>query len=88
MAVYVDDARHPYGRMVMCHMVADSLAELLEMAVRIGVHPRHLQKPGSHHAHIDVCRSKRAAAVAAGAGEITQRQLGAMLLARRRAGAV
>lgn len=83
MTVYVDDMRAPLGRMVMCHMVADSPAELLAMADRIGVARRWLQDAGTCREHFDVCAAKRAAAVAAGAVEISQRELGAMLIARR-----
>lgn len=32
MAVYVDNFKAPYGRMFMCHMIADTQKELLEMA--------------------------------------------------------
>lgn len=45
MTVYVDDVRHPFRRMVMSHMWADSLDELLAMADRIGVARRWLQQP-------------------------------------------
>lgn len=75
MSVYVDDMRAPFGRMKMCHMVADSSAELLAMADRIGVARKWLQHAGTRYEHFDICLSKRAAAVAAGAIETTQREL-------------
>ena len=90
MTVYVDDARHPYGRMFMCHMVADSQTELMDMAVSIGFSGdeawRWLQHPGTEREHFDICQSKRALAVKAGAQEITQRELGLRLLERRKKG--
>jgi hypothetical protein len=84
MTVYVDDMRARFGRMVMCHMLADTDAELHEMAGRIGVARRWWQDPqktsGSHY---DIALSKRALAVDAGAVEITMRQAGAMNARRR-----
>lgn len=86
MAVYVDDMRARFGRMVMCHMLADTDDELHAMADRIGVARRWHQKPGTHHSHYDVCLAKRALAVQAGAIEITQREV-ATITKRKRADA-
>jgi hypothetical protein len=87
MTVYVDDAKHPYRGMKMCHMVADSQGELLDMAVAIGFTEeqawRWLQHPGTEREHFDICQSKKALAVKAGAVSITQRELGHRLLAKR-----
>jgi hypothetical protein len=83
MPVYVDDMRADYGRMKMCHMIADTKEELLAMAGRIGLSMRWLQKEGTSHEHFDVCLSRRKLAVSAGAIEITQKELGRMLHARR-----
>lgn len=49
MTIYVDNMRANYGRMKMCHMVADSTDELLAMADRIGVARKWLQKAGTAH---------------------------------------
>lgn len=74
MAVYVDGAHWRLGRMRMCHLVADTLDELHAMADTIGVDRRHFQdKPG--RPHYDVCMSKRALAIAAGATPVSSRQL-------------
>jgi hypothetical protein len=83
MAVYVDHMKALYGRMVMCHMIADTRAELLEMANRIGVQRRWLQAPSTYREHFDISLTKRALAVAAGAVEISWRQLGEKIRARR-----
>ena len=68
MTVYVDDVRHSFGRMVMCHMWADSLPELLAMADRIGVARKWLQQPPkASWVHFDIALSKKALAIDAGA---------------------
>ncbi|SDR47359.1 DUF4031 domain-containing protein [Paraburkholderia tuberum] len=84
MTVYVDDMRANFGRMVMCHMVADTDEELHAMAARIGVARKWHQKPGTSHSHYDICLSKRAHAVNFGAIEIDRRGL-ADLIQRKRA---
>ena len=80
--VIVDDIQAPYGRMVMCHMLADTTAELVLMADRIGVDRKWLQAPGTLREHFDICLSKRALAVQAGAQEVTMQ--GVMDLMRRK----
>ncbi len=72
--VYVDEPIWPFGRMMMCHMIADNLDALNSMADRIGVERRWFQdKPG--HPHYDICKSKRALAVKLGAVEIESTEL-------------
>lgn len=83
MAVYVDDMKVRYGRMIMCHMLADTDEELHQMADRIGVARRWHQRPGTSHSHYDICRSKRALAVAAGAKEITMREAAVICRGKR-----
>jgi Protein of unknown function (DUF4031) len=83
MSVYVDNMRAPYGRLIMCHMIADSTKELLEMADAIGVERKHIQWPGKQNEHFDVCLAMRKRAVERGAIEITLRELSLKLRARR-----
>lgn len=82
MMVVVDDMKAPFGRMVMCHMLADTTAELMLMADKIGVDRRWLQAPGSLREHFDICKSKRVLAIANGAQEVTME--GVMELMRRK----
>lgn len=79
MAVYVDESRHPYGRMVMCHMVADTLKELHSMAESLGIQRKWFQDYGIPH--YDICKSKRKLAVQNGAVEIDSKTL--VRIARR-----
>lgn len=87
MTVYVDDmflrADVPNGgrqvRGVWCHMFSDSLdpTELHAMAARIGMRRSWFQhKPGRpFHDHYDVTKSRRTAAVAAGAVGVSCEQM-------------
>jgi hypothetical protein len=81
VTVYVDSMRAPYGRLVMCHMIADTDEELRAMADKIGVQQKWHQGD-----HFDIALSKRALAVAAGAVEISWKQAGCMHMRRRVAG--
>ena len=74
MSVYVDDFNAQYGRMIMCHMMADSLEELHQMADKIGINRKWFQnKP--RFPHYDIAKSKRVLAVQHGAIEVTSQQL-------------
>ncbi|AJA07443.1 hypothetical protein SKP52_02540 [Sphingopyxis fribergensis] len=76
MSVYVDDVRHGFGNMVMCHLWADTLDELLAMVDKIGVQRKWIQGHptlsfGKHRkaswVHFDIALSKKAMAIKAGA---------------------
>ena len=82
MSVYVDNMKASFGRMVMCHMVADTTDELLAMADRIGLARRWLQKAGTAREHFDVCLSKRADAVRFGAVEVGFGEMGRIIQRR------
>ena len=85
MPVYVDNARNPYKGMLMSHMVADSRAELLAMASRVGVAARWIQFPDTPKEHFDICAGKREAALAAGALPVSTRDIARLI--RRKSGA-
>lgn len=89
MTVYVDNMRAKFGRMIMCHMIADSDEELHAMAARLGLKRAwHQAPPKASHSHYDISLSVRARAVAAGAVEITWRQLAFMRRRERVEGAM
>jgi hypothetical protein len=83
MAVYVDDMAAKFQRMVMCHMIADTPEELLEMADKIGVQRKWIQYPGTPREHFDISRGKKRLALEHGAELITGRELAVKLRARR-----
>ena len=65
-----------------CHMLADTVAELDAFASRIGLRREWRQTKPFHY---DLTPSRRAAAVKAGAVEITQRQMVDIVRAMRHA---
>jgi len=66
MAVYVDRAENSFGRMKMCHMIADTPDELHAMAERIGMRRTWYQTRASFP-HYDVAKGRREATIEAGA---------------------
>ena len=87
LMVYVDHMRTPFRRMVMCHLFADTTEELLAIVDQIGVQQKWIQKAGTPHEHFDICLSKRALAVAAGAKEVGHQEAAALFQRKRQAAA-
>lgn len=84
--VYVDSFNAPFGRMVMSHMMADTTAELLDMADRIGVARKWIQNPGTVYEHFDICLSKKKQAIRLGAKDATFREIADIINSRKLAG--
>lgn len=80
MIVYIDDMNAKFGRMVMCHMIADTDDELHAMADAIGVNRKWHQKNNNHY---DVSLGKKAIAVQHGAVVVTMLQMAAMNVRRK-----
>ena len=73
MTVYIDCANLSYGRMTMCHMAADNLEELHEMAERIGLRREWFQ--AGRIPHYDVSLSKKRLSIKYGAVEVDSKTL-------------
>lgn len=78
MSVYVDNMAAPLGNMIMCHMWADTIDELLTMVDKIGVQRKWIQGHpvlsldeyrNVSWVHFDISRSKRTLAIKNGAIE-------------------
>lgn len=83
MTVYVDDYFAPYGRMKMCHMVADTHEELVKMVNDIGLSTKWIQKAGTPQEHFDLSMAYRQRAIRHGAKPVTYKQLGAIIRMKR-----
>lgn len=82
--VYVDSANIPYRRMLMCHMLADTEAELERMALTIGMKLIWWQYKGTYKSHFDICQTKKALALKTGAIEIDKHRLVQILKEKRK----
>jgi hypothetical protein len=87
MAVYVDDmylfSIGSYRGMKMSHMIADTQAELIDMARKIGLNTQHIQYRGTYREHFDVSLGYRCKAIKAGAIPISMRDLARRTKARK-----
>ncbi len=72
MSVYVDRSENPFYGMLMCHMMADTLRELHEMADRIGMRREWYQPKSTPH--YDLCETRRKIAILHGAIEIDRQR--------------
>jgi len=87
VAVYIDDAVHPWRGERWAHLMADTLPELHALAQRLGIPRRAFQNRPSG-AHYDVPAPLREQAIALGARAIsrhTDRELLRAVIANARA---
>lgn len=83
VAVYVDGLRdYGWHRGPSCHLIADSVQELIEFAESIGMRREWFQSKSTPH--FDLTVEGRAAAVAMGAIELNNRELVAKIRELRR----
>lgn len=68
MAVYVDNIKAKWRGKVWCHMVADSIDELHEFAISLGLRKAWFQDRASYP-HYDITLNMRSKALSLGAHE-------------------
>jgi hypothetical protein len=73
--IYIDDANISWGRLVMCHMIADAPTELYIMAYRLGLRTSYLQNKDTPSEHYDVAKSIKRRAIELGAKAVSTREL-------------
>ena len=74
MSVYIDSEFIKFGRMKMCHMVADTEQELEDMAIQLGLKLSWWQYKGTPKSHFDVSKSIRQKAISLGAIPVEREQ--------------
>jgi len=85
MAVYVDSlVNYGWKHGVSCHLIADTIGELMAFAVKIGMRPEWFQPKSSPH--FDLTAGARAVAVNHGAIELDRRAFVAKIQELRRMG--
>ncbi len=85
MPVYIDNYNAKFGRMTMCHLIADTHDELMAMVDKIGVQRKWIQKAGTEWEHFDICLNKKEEAIKAGAIAVTTRDLALKVREKRKA---
>lgn len=81
--VYIDNFNAPFRGMIMCHMIADTTEELLQMADKIDLPRKYIQHAGTAQEHFDVCLSKKQKAIKHGAIEISAYELATITASRK-----
>ncbi len=81
MATYVDNALIQYGRMKMCHLLADTDDELHAIAKKLGLKRSWFQNKSTKH--YDVCKANREKAIKLGAIPVSSRKLVELIRAQR-----
>jgi hypothetical protein len=59
----------------MCHMIADTHDELIQMANKISINLKHIQYKGLPKEHFDICKSKRDIAISNGAIQVSSKDI-------------
>lgn len=76
MAVYVGTMEFPFGRMIMFHLIADTVDKLHQMVDKIGVNRKWFQhKREDGLPHYDICKLKKVLAIKHGAIELHDREI-------------
>lgn len=75
MTVYIDNMQASYRGMKMCHMVADTLEELHDMATKLGLRRYFQEPPKASKPHYDVSLTKKREALTRGAIEGTRHDM-------------